>query len=110
MAQYAFCTPILPGKLETWKKYVAEMKGARKAELAASRQKAGLKQEQVWLQHTPNGDFAVVYWEADDIAKVFQNFMASTDPFDTWFRDKVLIETHGMSPTAPPPMNEQILP
>jgi hypothetical protein len=36
--------------------------------------------------------------------------MASTDPFDKWFRDKVLIETHGMSPTAPPPMNEQILP
>jgi hypothetical protein len=110
MARYAFSAPIQPGKMDAWKRYTAEMKGPRKAELVASRKKAGLKQEHVWLQHTPMGDFAVVYWEADDAGKVFQYFMTSNDAFDKWFRDKVLVETHGMSPsTPPPPLNERIL-
>jgi len=110
MAQYAFCTPILPGKTAEWKKRVAEMAGPRHAELKASRDRAGLKEEKVWLQQTPHGDFAVVYWEAHDIGKVFQTLMSSTQPFDVWFRDKVLVEIHGLTPGGPPPpMNEAVL-
>lgn len=56
------------------------------------------------------GDFALVYLEAPDIAKVFQQFFSSDTPFDKWFRGKVLVEVHGMDPAAPsPPMNEMIL-
>ena len=52
----------------------------------------------------------MVFWEAPDISRVFQHFMTSTEPLDQWFRDKILVEVHGMSPTAPPPpLNEQIL-
>lgn len=110
MTHYAFCTPIRPGKTADWKRYLAEMTGPRKAEMAATRRKAGLKQERVWLQTTPMGDFAVVYWEADDIGRVFHHFMTSSDPFDVWFRDKILVDVHGMSPSAPPPpMNEPVL-
>jgi membrane protein required for beta-lactamase induction len=87
MASYAFFNPIQPGKVDRWKKYVAEMTGRRRAALAASRKRAGLRRERVWLQRTPAGDFAVVYWEAGNIGKVFQHFMSSTHPFDTWFRD-----------------------
>jgi hypothetical protein len=111
MAHYAFCAPILPGKMAAWRKCIAEIKGPRHAEFLASRKKAGLTQERVWLQHTPAGDFAVVVWEADDPAKVFQAFMASKDPFDQWFREKVLTDVHGFSMSGPPPpMNEQIVP
>ena len=110
MPSYAFTNPIKPGKADAWKKYVAEMTGPRKDALAASRKKAGLAKEQVWLQSTPMGDMAVVYWEAPDIGKVFQHFLTSTDPFDVWFREKVLVEVHGMDPSAPPPpMNELVL-
>ena len=110
MATYAFFTPIKPGKTDTWKQYVNEMTGARKAELAASRKRVGLTREDVWLQQTPMGDFAVVYWEAADIGNVFHGLMTSQDPFDAWFREKVFGEIHGIDPTGPmPPMNQQML-
>ena len=110
MAKYAFFNPIKPNKVADWKRYVGEMKTSRNADLKASRGKMGLTKEEVWLQHTPMGDFAVVYWEAPDIGKVLHQLLTSDAPFDKWFRDHVLIEVHGMDPAAPPPpMNEAIL-
>ena len=109
MATYAFANPVQPGKVQLWKDRVKEMTGPRKAEMAASRKRVGMTNERVWLQHTPMGDFAVVYWEAPDIAKVFEGFMTSQEPFDKWFREKVLVEVHGMDMKNPPPMNERVL-
>jgi hypothetical protein len=86
------------------------MNGARRDEYQRSRQKIGVYAEQVWLQHTPDGDMVVVRLEADDIPRMFDHFMKSTDPFDTWFREKILVESHGMDPSKPfPQLNEQIL-
>jgi hypothetical protein len=110
MASYAFTTPVKPGKVEDWKRRVKEMTTTRSAEFKASRARIGLTQEKVWLQQTPMGDFAVVYLEAPDIARVFQTFLTSQEPFDKWFRDNVLVDVHGMDPAAPPPpMNEPVL-
>ena len=105
-----FINPVVAGKLETWKNYVKEMKGPRNKELKESRKKLGLTIERVWLQNTPMGEYAVVYWEAKDISKVFEGFMKSDAPFDTWFKEKILMEVHGMDFSKPlPPMNELIL-
>jgi hypothetical protein len=109
MAYYAFANPVLPGKIETWKSYVKEMNGPRNKERVESRKRVGLTLERVWLQHTPMGDFAVVYWEAEDIGKVFEGFMKSDVPFDKWFRDKVLVEIHGMDISKQPAMNKLVL-
>lgn len=110
MANYAFTVPIVSGKTETWKRYVQEREGPRKDDFTRSRQKAGLKNEQVWLQHTPMGDMAVVVWETDNPTRVFEYFMESNDPSDVWFREKILIECHDMRPTGSlPPLNEQML-
>ncbi len=110
MANYAFAMPILPGKTELWKKYVYEMKNARGEEFKRSREKGGIRLEQVWLQNTPMGDFAIVYWDVDNPKKVFDYFMRSTDSFDMWFKDKILTECHGMKTGDPiPPINEQVL-
>ena len=109
MAYYAFANPVLPGKVDTWKSYVKEMNGPRNKERVESRKRVGLTLERVWLQHTPMGDFAVVYWEAKDVGKVFEGLMKSDAPFDRWFRDKILMEVHGMDISKPPPMNELVL-
>jgi hypothetical protein len=110
MANYAFTVPMVPGKTETWKKYLQEMKGPRHNEFEKSRQRAGLRTEQVWLQQTPMGDMCVVVWDTDNPKKAFEYFMKSNDPADIWFRDKVLIECHNMNPSGPmPPINEQML-
>ena len=48
--------------------------------------------------------------EANDIGKVFEALMTSQQPFDQWFREKILVEAHGMDPASPPPpLNQQIL-
>ena len=108
--RYAFFTPILPGKVDTWKKYVKEMTGKKKAAWLARQKRIGFKQERAWLQQTPMGDFAVVLLEAKDIQKVFEQFLTSKHPFDVWFREKILMEVHGLDPAAPPPpMNELVL-
>ncbi len=110
MASYGFIAPIAKGKTAKWKTYVKEMTGPKSKDLKDSRKKIGLTSEQVWLQKTPMGDFAVVYWEAKDIGKVFKGLMTSTNPFDKWFREKILVEIHGMNlAEPPPPLNEQIL-
>jgi hypothetical protein len=110
MSIYAFTVPILQGKTETWKRYVQEREGPRLNDIIRSREKAGLHTEQVWLQQTPMGDFAVVVWETDNPKKVFDYFMKSTDPIDVWFREKILRDCHGMESSMPlPPLNEQVL-
>ena len=109
MAYYAFINPVITGKMDLWKSYIQEMTGPRNYERKESRKKVGLTVERVWLQHTPMGDFAVVYWEAKDISKVFDALMKSDSPFDKWFRDKVLVEIHGMDLSKPMPMNELML-
>jgi hypothetical protein len=110
MATYAFASAVQPGKLQTWMQYVREMKTTHKADLERSRKRMGLTREEVWLQQMPTGAFAVVYWEAPDIGKVLELMMTSTDPIDVWFRDRILIEVHGVNPAAPPPpMNEKVM-
>lgn len=78
MASYAFVAPILPGKLDAWKQLCAEVSGARKSQHVAARKRAGVTRELVWLQQTPQGDMAIVYWEADDPARAMQQMAMSS--------------------------------
>ena len=64
---------------------MAEVKGPRKKDYQASRRKAGIKLESIWLQHTPMGDFVLVSFEGKDTSKVLEKFLKSKDPFDKWF-------------------------
>ncbi len=110
MATYAFAMPILPGKTEDLKRYAREAMGPRRDEYQKSSQKMGLEIEQVWIQHTPQGDIVVVRWETDDPTRIFEQGMKSNDPYDVWFREKVIFECLGVDPDGPlPQINEQIV-
>lgn len=103
---YAFAAPVLPGKLDAWKAMINEIKGPRRKEYQATRKKMGVKRERVWLQHTPQGDFVVVSFEAKDATKLFERIAASKEPFDLWFLAQIG-EVHGIQlQTAIPPVNE----
>jgi hypothetical protein len=107
MANYLFAVPLAPGKTETWKDYMKEMAGARNKDYKKSRKSIGLDTEQVFLQQTPHGDMCVVRWKTDNPQKIFEHFAKSKDPFDQWFRDKILIECHNMDLTKLPPVNKE---
>jgi len=110
MASYAFVVPVLPGMEERNRQFSAELQGARKAEFQASRERAGLTVERVWMQQTPAGTMSVVYLEADDIGRALGTLATSQDPFDARWRQHIL-EIHGidLSQPLPGPMNDLIL-
>lgn len=88
--------PILPGKLDEWKALDEEIKGPRREEHARSRERMGMTREVASLMQTPQGDFACLLHEAEDLAKAFQTLTTSTDPFDVWFREH-LVSLHGLT-------------
>lgn len=104
MANYCFFAPILPGGLEQMKKWNKEMivnsKDHDEVFLAA-----GILREQVWLQHTPQGDLAVVSFEVRDPMKAFQSLATSQKPWAVKFRE-FLNKAHGIDLSHPTPPNE----
>ena len=102
MASIAMVLPILPGKLEAWRRFCAEFQGARREEYVASRRRMAVTTERADYQQTPQGDLAVVYFEATDIGQVLEAFGSSQEPFDVWFREQV-VDVHGVDLSQPLP-------
>src|SRR5436309_7419115 len=102
MAALGMALPLLPGKAENWKRWVQEMAGSRLSEYQASRQRLGITREASFLQQTPQGDMAILYIEAGDIASALQVLAISQDPFDVLFRKQTL-DLFGFDLTQPPP-------
>jgi hypothetical protein len=109
MPSIAFVAPLLPGKSDTDSANMASCDhGDRQADHVASRGRAGITREAVWLQPTPMGEVAVVYMEADDLEAAFKALGASEHPFDRWFRDRVR-DVHGINLEDGFPPPEQLL-
>ena len=105
MQSLAFVAPMIPGKTDMDRAALQSCaNGKRQPAHEASRKRAGISREAVWIQSTPGGDFAVVYLEADDLQVAFAALSASPDPFDSWFREHTL-EAHGidLANAFPPP-------
>ena len=83
----AVAFPIAPGKTEDWKRFIAELNGARRAEFVASRKGLGVR-ERTFLQPTPMGDLVIVTLEGDNPGQAFGRFVNSTDPFTLWFLER----------------------
>lgn len=94
MPDVAFVAPILPGKTEAWRAAMAELSGPRQAEYHESRERLGIRREARWLQRTGEGDFAIIYLEADDLGAAFRGLGFSEEPFDQWFR-ATMQDVHG---------------
>ena len=61
--------PILDGKIDTWKAWIAELNGARSADLKDMNQRMGLTRHAAWLAETHTDDrqsvTAIVRFPAD---------------------------------------------
>jgi hypothetical protein len=109
MDTIGFVAPLLPGKTETDRAaMISCWRGERRVAYEASRKRLGIAREAVFIQSTPDGDVAVVYWEADDVEAALKGMASSDQPFDRWFRDHVR-EVHGLvvEDGFPPP--EQVM-
>ncbi|GER22266.1 hypothetical protein NCCP1664_07630 [Zafaria cholistanensis] len=90
-------TPILPGKLDQWKLLIEEINGPRKQEHLRSRERMGVVREVASLMQTPQGDFACLFLEGEDLSKSSEVAATSDDPYDQWFREQAR-EIHGITP------------
>ncbi len=89
MASFAAMFPILPGKTERIKEVGAALGGEHAASFDASQKQLNVPVESWHVQQTPNGDFLLVYLEADDPLKMFQTFAAGQGPSDRILKDGV---------------------
>ena len=103
MAELAIAVPILPGKTEAWKEFTRELESRRSEHEEVWRRLGGIRHVS-WLQQTPEGDMVLVYYEAEDIDRVFQEFATSDDPLMVWFRERVK-DIHGMDLSQPLPLS-----
>ena len=86
MASLAFAFPLRAGKTEEWRARVREILGPRRSEYEAFSRQLGLKTQRAYLQHTPQGDQAIIYMEGDDLERTFQLLRTAQDPFTVWLR------------------------
>ena len=89
MTSFAAMFPILPGKVERIKEIGAGLGGEHGDSFDASQKELGVPVESWHVQQTPNGDFLLVYLEAEDPLKMFQTFASANGPSDVYLKDGV---------------------
>jgi hypothetical protein len=95
--------PIVPGKLDAWRRFAGAVLGERREAYEAAIRKGGLTRLRVWHHRDPGGaDLAVVQYDGPAPERFLERIMCATDDFASWFRAQGA-ECHGFSPSAPPP-------
>jgi hypothetical protein len=88
--------PIVPGKVEAWRRFCQEMSGSRRQMYEASRRQLGITRERLALVGTAFGSAAVTTLEADDVGLALRQIITSNLPFDRWYREQMQ-ELHGVN-------------
>jgi hypothetical protein len=94
--------PIQPGQTAAAHAFAAECIGPRYADYNVSERRIGVRIENWYLQHTPTGDNFIIQMEGFDLNASVGAFIASQDPFDVWFKQRVR-EFTGIELSALPP-------
>lgn len=103
MKSLLITAPILPGKLESWRRCVSELLGARRNDYREAIRQGGLTRLRVWHQRGPDAsDLAVVLYEGDAPERFLQRVATGTDAFSSWFREQLAL-AHGLDLTGPMP-------
>jgi hypothetical protein len=107
---YSGALPILPGKRDAVLQFMKDITGPMKKDYERSRKHLGIKKESWFLQANGEGDWLLMYIEAQGIARVFGDFAVSKDPFEVLARN-TMREVTGMDFSVPPhgPPPAQIL-
>ena len=94
--------PVLRGRTTDARAFMEELERHRQVEYAASERRLGISRELWYLAHVAETDLLVGYLEAADFAAAARAFGASSDPFDVWFKRR-MIEATGVDLANLPP-------
>ena len=102
MDQICLVLPILPGKTEEARAFQRELDTDRKADYDRSERRIGITKEVWYIASVPGGDQLVTYMESADFNQALEQFVASQDAFDQWFKGR-LAEVTGVDLENLPP-------
>ena len=94
--------PILEGKEVAHDAWVAELKGARRADFEDFNKRYGLTRHAAWKAQTPMGPVVVALHEGPGADTMMQKLASSTESFDMSFAAHIK-DVHGLDLNAPPP-------
>lgn len=100
MAAILLASPILPGKLEAWRRFCQELQETRRSQYVESRRRLGITGERVGLLRTAKTEIAVIYIEAAQPEQLLPRLIDSEQPFDRWFKRRIR-ELHGVDVRQP---------
>jgi hypothetical protein len=82
--------PVLAGKTADARAFMRELDTQRMADYDRSERRIGISKELWFLASLPSGDHLVGYMEARDFGRAVNEFAASQDGFDRWFKERML--------------------
>lgn len=95
MDSVILAAPLLPDKVEAWRRFCQEMMGRRRQAYEKSRRRLEISQEAAWLVSVTGGDMVIMTIAAPNPAATLHRMATSQRPFDRWFR-RQLFEIHGL--------------
>ena len=104
MEQICLVIPVLEGKGDDARDFMAELEASRKSDYDQSEQRIGITKEVWFLAQGPSGDLLVAYMETEDFANALNLFSSSQDDFDLWFKRR-LADSTGVNLNTPPEMS-----
>jgi hypothetical protein len=96
---------ILPDKEETLRRFVQDLMGHRRGEYEGLARRLGVGGVRVYLARASRREVIVACVETGNPEAAFRGLVASEEPFDEWFKER-LTELHGYEPgrrTGSPP-------
>jgi hypothetical protein len=95
--------PILAGEGEAARGFMGELEGSQHDSYAESEQRIGIDKELWFISDLGEQELLVAYMESGDFGRAFEQFVASRDSFDLWFKEQ-LANVTGLDLNDPPEM------
>lgn len=86
MASLTLALPILPGKLESWRRLCQELAAGREGQQQALHDRLGVHALQAWIVQSSNSYLALLQVETDQPDRLLPRLIASDHPFHRWLR------------------------
>ncbi|HEX8994809.1 MAG TPA: hypothetical protein VF812_02130 [Ktedonobacterales bacterium] len=102
MATLLVTLPIKAGQADAARAFAAECVGRRFADYDASERRIGIPMENWYLQRVGGSEYFVIVLDGPDLNASLGAFIGSHDPFDLWFKERML-EISGVDLNAGPP-------
>jgi len=96
MTGITLSAPILPGKIDDWKKFGFELAegGSKHNDYITVMKSSGVKRIRAWLQENPAGAVGIMLYEGDTPSEFIKQISTSQESFAIWFRKRIM-DLHG---------------